>query len=144
MSCLQLPQISPTSPKSCIALNSYNSQDGDSPANSPQASLSWGAEAGSVTVSPCPPGMLGEVESATDWHLSFLSSSPTSDPPFGKKTFEQTLTVELCGTAGTLGAQWGGALGEEAFQAVRGFPNKPSLPPLHRLRWILRFPLREL
>ncbi|XP_023406353.2 peroxisome proliferator-activated receptor gamma coactivator 1-beta [Loxodonta africana] len=29
-----------------------------------------------------------------------LSQSPTSDPPFGKKNFEQTLTVELCGTAG--------------------------------------------
>lgn len=144
MSCLHLPQISPTSPKSCIALNFSNSQDGDSPANSPQGSLSWAAEAGSVTVSPCPPGMLGEVESATNWRLFFLSSSPTDDPPFGKKTFEQTLTVELCGTAGKLGAQWGGALGEEALQAVRGYSNKPSLPPLHRLCWILRFPLREL
>ncbi|XP_007447572.1 PREDICTED: peroxisome proliferator-activated receptor gamma coactivator 1-beta [Lipotes vexillifer] len=29
-----------------------------------------------------------------------LSQSPTGDPPFGKKSFEQTLTVELCGTAG--------------------------------------------
>lgn len=29
-----------------------------------------------------------------------LSQSPTGDPPFGKKSFEQTLAVELCGTAG--------------------------------------------
>uniref|UniRef100_A0A8D1C856 RRM domain-containing protein n=2 Tax=Sus scrofa TaxID=9823 RepID=A0A8D1C856_PIG len=29
-----------------------------------------------------------------------LSQSPTSDPPFGKKNCEQTLAVELCGTAG--------------------------------------------
>ena len=105
MSCLHRPQISPVSPKSCIALNSSNSQDGDSPANSPQASLSWAAKAGSVTVCPCPPGMLGEVETAADWRLSFPSSSPTGDPPFGKKSFEQTLAVELCGTAGKLGAQ---------------------------------------
>lgn len=144
MSCLHLPQISPVSPKSCIAFNSPDSQDRDSPANSPQASFLWATEAGSVTVCPCPPVVLGEVEPATDWRLSFLSSSPTGDPPFGKKSFEQTLTVELCGTAGKLGAQRGGALGEEAPQGVRGYPNKASLPPLHRLRWILRFPLREL
>ncbi|XP_057587217.1 peroxisome proliferator-activated receptor gamma coactivator 1-beta [Hippopotamus amphibius kiboko] len=29
-----------------------------------------------------------------------MLQSPTDDPPFGKKSFEQTLTVELCGTAG--------------------------------------------
>ncbi|XP_027826196.1 peroxisome proliferator-activated receptor gamma coactivator 1-beta isoform X2 [Ovis aries] len=29
-----------------------------------------------------------------------LSQSPAGDPPFGKKSFEETLTVELCGTAG--------------------------------------------
>lgn len=52
---------------------------------------------------PLPSPMLGEVRPAADWPLSFLSSPPTSDPPFGKKSFEQTLTVELCGTAGEPG-----------------------------------------
>lgn len=47
----------------------------------------------------------GEVEPAAHWRLSFLSPPPTSDPPFGRKSFEQTLTVELSGTAGEPGAQ---------------------------------------
>lgn len=37
-----------------------------SPENSPQASLSWAAEPGSGTMSPCLPAMLGEVEPAAD------------------------------------------------------------------------------
>lgn len=54
-----------------------------------------------------PSPKLGEVGPAADWPLSFLSSLPTSDPPFGKKSFEQTLTVELCGTAGEAGLPLG-------------------------------------
>lgn len=64
------------------------------------------AEPGSVTVSLVLFVHWGGG-AAAHWPLSFLSSlpAPTSDPPFGRKSFEQTLTVELCGTAGEPGAQ---------------------------------------
>lgn len=58
--------------------------------------------------------------------------SPTSDPPFGKKNCEQTLAVELCGTAGEPGPR------------LLGCPIEPALPPLHRLHWVLRYTPRAL
>uniref|UniRef100_A0A4X1T782 Peroxisome proliferator-activated receptor gamma coactivator 1-beta n=1 Tax=Sus scrofa TaxID=9823 RepID=A0A4X1T782_PIG len=61
-----------------------------------------------------------------------LSQSPTSDPPFGKKNCEQTLAVELCGTAGEPGPR------------LLGCPIEPALPPLHRLHWVLRYTPRAL
>lgn len=72
-------------------------QDGGSLANFPQATLLWAAKPGSVTVPRCHPCVPREVELL----LTGLSvPTPTSDPSFGKKSFEQTLAVELCGTAG--------------------------------------------
>ncbi|XP_055000037.1 peroxisome proliferator-activated receptor gamma coactivator 1-beta isoform X2 [Sorex araneus] len=54
--------------------------------------------------SPCESGC-GDTEEdpgcpARDSPRCLMLALSQSDPPFGKKSFEQTLTVELCGTAG--------------------------------------------
>lgn len=65
------------------------------------------ADPGSITVPFTPLKSLGLWKPPTDQPLPFLSSLlPASiSNPLGKKSFEESLTVELCGTAGEPGVQ---------------------------------------